>query len=103
MAGWIGGLVVMAIGLFAGHRYDDLHAAPDPEALNDYLFTNPGEQPQSERPRPVLKAPTPAPHEHSKHAIEVEARSNFARHVTTLFAELARADGEVVRDEVRVI
>ncbi|MBX5482771.1 MAG: TerB family tellurite resistance protein [Myxococcaceae bacterium] len=105
---WIGGLVGAAIGAFVGHRYDELHAAPDPDALKEYLFSKATEPPPHADVPPAPTAPTPhrrlpRPEEVSRGEIEARARALFARHIATLFAELARADGEVVRDEVRVI
>lgn len=64
-------------GLMAGHQVDELHAAPSETAGQ-------GE---------------PAPRSSQERA----AQDHFARHLCALFIEVARADGDVVRDEVRVV
>ena len=69
-------LLVIA-GLIVGHQVDELHALPSEAAGN-------GE--------PLSRA-----------ALNTAAQDHFARHLCSLFIEVARADGDVVRDEVRVV
>ena len=66
-----------------------------------------GRRVHREPPRPAARAAgrarsnaPPAPSSADLHA---QARAHFARHVCALFADVARADGDVVRDEVRVV
>jgi DnaJ like chaperone protein len=69
------GLLLVA-GLVIGHQVDGLH-----------LFTPANTAARSSGPTPRQEA----------------AQQHFARHLCALFIEVARADGEVVRDEVRVV
>jgi DnaJ like chaperone protein len=66
------------------------------------------------RPAEESGTPTPDPAGHpalldalpaakTREEVNAEARSRFADHVCTLFAAVARSDGEPVRDEVRVV
>lgn len=98
IGGWIGGVIALALGVFVGHRYDELHAEPPlrPDELPQFAFRD---DPPEAPPVSAIQQP----HALHRPVIEQRARSNFARHVTSLFAELARVDGEVTRDEVRVI
>jgi len=98
----LGALVGLAIGLafhsfaaavlFAilggliGHVVDALHA----EVVDDL-------PPR----RPISEVPIRAPDPELERAAEAQAA--FSRHLCSLFVEVARADGEVVRDEVRVV
>lgn len=75
--GWIAAAVFALIGAFVGSRFDRLYAPPDELEAG-------------------LEPPTAAD-------IHAQVRAHFARHVCALFAEVARADGDVVRDEVRVV
>jgi DnaJ like chaperone protein len=70
-------VVLVLMGAAAGHQYDLLHAPPEDTLLGGEPFT-----------RPVL---------------DTVAQEHFARHLCALFLEVARADGDVVRDEVRVV
>ncbi|MFZ5469545.1 MAG: TerB family tellurite resistance protein [Myxococcota bacterium] len=74
-------LVLALLGAWVGHRYDQLHDAAEPSVI-------------------PLSASAPVP---TKAAIEAQAREQFARHLCALFVEVARADGELVRGEVRVV
>ncbi|QRK07624.1 TerB family tellurite resistance protein [Archangium violaceum] len=69
-------LLVIA-GLLVGHQVDELHVLPSDAAGQ-------GE--------PVTRS-----------SLEIAAQDHFARHLCALFIEVARADGDVVRDEVRVV
>lgn len=92
--GWAAGFVFAAIGAFIGHRYDELHQAP--EELDEDVSAQPLPTPAAP---PLGALPPPVTTEE----INATARAHFARHVCALFADVARADGEVVRDEVRVV
>lgn len=79
----IGGLwpvvVLLLAGLLVGHQLDGLLPTPAARAAG------------------TPKAP-PAPDPQ-----EFAAQQHFARHLCALFIEVARADGDLVRDEVRVV
>ncbi len=89
---WVGGPLAIVLFTFAGgllgYRYDVINAIPteDPvEALESHL-------------------PSPAPSEPvTRAALDAQAQDHFARHLCALFIEVARADGEVARGEVRVV
>jgi DnaJ like chaperone protein len=70
-------LLVLA-GLVVGHQVDELNLLPSGTAAGNA--------------EPVTRSPQ-----------EFAAQDHFARHLCALFIEVARADGEVVRDEVRVV
>ncbi len=70
-------VVLVLMGTLAGHQYDLLHAPPE-DAL-------------------------PSADAFSRAALDTAAQEHFARHLCALFLEVARADGDVVRDEVRVV
>ncbi|HEX8439382.1 TerB family tellurite resistance protein [Archangium sp.] len=69
-------LLVIA-GLVVGHQVDELNLLPSEAAAK-------------EKPLP-------------RSALNTPAQDHYARHLCALFIEVARADGEVVRDEVRVV
>lgn len=99
LQGWILAIVFTAVGVFIGHRYDELHAAP--ESLPDAELG--GLPPSTARVDPSAPSLGALPSPKTRDEIDGEARASFARHVSTLFAELARVDGEIVRDEVRIV
>ncbi len=81
---WIGGplsiILLTFVGGVAGHLYDNATAAPPEPPAED-----------------LDSAPLTA------EDLDEEAQEHFARHLCALFIELARADGDVSRDEVRVV
>ncbi len=79
--GWLAAVIFALIGAFVGSRFDQLHAPPE-ELLE-----------------PTLRQQEPQ----TTSDIYAQARAHFARHLCALFAEVAGADGAVVRDEVRVV
>lgn len=82
-------VVFMVAGGVVGHFYDNAHAAPptDPtEGLEDVPFE---------------RAPPSSPV--SREQIDEQAQEHFARHLCALFIEVARVDGNVSREEVRVV
>jgi DnaJ like chaperone protein len=89
---WIGGpwaiVLFTFIGGVAGHLYDNAHALPPSNPLEG-LEEDPLSEPPSE---PV-----------AREQIDEQAQEHFARHLCALFIEVARVDGEVSRDEVRVV
>ncbi|MBI3185810.1 MAG: TerB family tellurite resistance protein [Myxococcales bacterium] len=74
-------IVLAAVGAYLGHRFDLAQdaAAQAPEG-GDAL-----------------------PEPRSKREVEREARALFARHLCTLFAEVAKVDGAPVREEIRAV
>jgi DnaJ like chaperone protein len=88
---WMGGplsiILCTFVGGVAGHFYDQANALP-PEDPTEGLRGAFG--------------PPRVPEPLSRAALDDEAQEHFARHLCALFIEVARADGEVVRDEVRV-
>jgi DnaJ like chaperone protein len=72
-------LLVIA-GLVVGHLADELNLLPSGTAETENTV------------KPVARSPQ-----------EFAAQDHFARHLCALFIEVARADGDVVRDEVRVV
>ncbi|HEX8820592.1 MAG TPA: TerB family tellurite resistance protein [Archangium sp.] len=68
---------LVIVGLILGHLLDELNVFPSEAAAQEKPL-----------PRSVLNTP---------------AQDHYARHLCALFIEVARADGEVVRDEVRVV
>ena len=72
-------LLVIA-GLVVGHQVDELNLLPSSSTAEN-------------NSKPV---DTRSPQ-------ELAAQDHFARHLCALFIEVARADGDVVRDEVRVV
>jgi DnaJ like chaperone protein len=89
---WIGGPLAIILFTFAGgvagHLYDNAQLAP-PEDPSEALDGGP---PPDGPPEPV-----------SREALDEQAQEYFARHLCALFIEVARADGEVARAEVRVV
>jgi DnaJ like chaperone protein len=70
-------VVLMLAGILVGHQLDGLLVPPS-------------------RAAGTRAPPAPPPQ-------ELAAQQHFARHLCALFIEVARADGELVRDEVRVV
>lgn len=89
---WIGGplaiIVCTFVGGVAGHFVDQANALPAEDPTEGLR----------ERFAPVDPSGPP-----TREALDEEAQDDFARHLCALFIEVARADGEVVRDEVRVV
>ncbi|MFL5343270.1 MAG: TerB family tellurite resistance protein [Hyalangium sp.] len=89
---WIGGpwaiVLFLIVGGVAGHFYDNAHAAPPPNPLEELGDAGTME----DTPEPV-----------SQEALDSQAQEHFARHLCALFIEVARVDGEVSRDEVRIV
>ncbi|ATB26708.1 TerB family tellurite resistance protein [Melittangium boletus] len=69
-------VLLIVAGVLVGHQVDELNVLPGPAV---------------EVPRP------------SRVSQDTAAQRHFARHLCALFIEVARADGELVRDEVRVV
>lgn len=101
-----------ALGLAVGKFHDDVNARATRDPLAPEL---PPPPPAPPRPRsPPRPAPAPAPRAsieededtpdfRTRPELEKVARMHFAQHLSALFVEVARADGEVVRGEVRVV
>jgi DnaJ like chaperone protein len=70
-------VLLIIVGVIVGHQVDGLHVLPE-EPLP-----------------PSGKGPAPR--------VDSAAQQHFARHLCALFVEVGRADGELVRDEVRVV
>ncbi len=70
-------VVLVLVGTLAGHQYDLLYAPPEEVPTGAVPFT--------------------------RAALDIAAQEHFARHLCALFLEVARADGDLVRDEVRVV
>ncbi|MHB8872980.1 MAG: J domain-containing protein [Myxococcaceae bacterium] len=85
-------LALAALGTIVGHFIDEAHAAPE-------LSDHPGQ--------PSVQGTAPPPPEASEPAAPerpaLESRGVFARHLCTLCIEVARADGQVVQGEIRVV
>ncbi|WP_255636137.1 TerB family tellurite resistance protein [Hyalangium versicolor] len=92
---WIGGpwaiVLLTFVGGLAGHYYDNTHAMP---------ASNPLEQLEEAG---LVSKDDPPPEPVTQEAIDAHAQEHFARHLCALFIEVARVDGEVSRDEVRVV
>jgi DnaJ like chaperone protein len=86
-------IVLAAVGLLAGHFVDQSHVAPE---LSEPPPSPPradfGEALGPSEAEPVARA-----------EVEAEARGLFAQHLCALCIEVARADGEIVQDEIRVV
>ena len=78
-------VLLLLAGLLIGHQVDELHVLP------------------SEHPEPAPNAASSPRLPGDRPAPNVAAQEHFARHLCALFIEVARADGEVVRDEMRVV
>jgi DnaJ like chaperone protein len=89
---WAGGPLAIILCTFlggvAGHLYDNAHAQP---------ASNPLEALEENLP------PEKLPEAVTQEAIDDHAQEHFARHLCALFIEVARVDGEVSREEVRVV
>jgi DnaJ like chaperone protein len=88
-------VLCLIAGVGLGHYFDEQHAAPhdSPELFNDFPapFEPPPEQaPLARRPGefPIVSAPEDDP---------------LDRDITALFVEVARADGDMRREEVREV
>lgn len=78
LIGWPLAIIPLVIvGLILGHLLDELNVFPTVAATP---------------PKPVPRSAQNTP-----------AQDHYARHLCALFIEVARADGDVVRDEVRVV
>ncbi len=99
-----GGLVLAALGAFVGHLYDSLHRPVEDELFDHEAASLREPEPEPAPRRPVAPPPllpdelTPPPRTRPE-----IARAQFASHLCELFVEVARADGEVVGEEVRVV
>jgi len=69
-------VLLIVAGVLVGHQVDELNVLPGP----------------------TKEAPQP-----TRVSQDTAAQQHFARHLCALFIEVARADGELVRDEVRVV
>jgi DnaJ like chaperone protein len=89
---WLGGpwaiVLLTFVGGMAGHLYDNSHAPPPSNPLEG--LEDPAIEPPSLEPV-------------TQETIDSQAQEHFARHLCALFVEVARVDGEVSRDEVRVV
>jgi DnaJ like chaperone protein len=89
---WIGGpwaiVLITVIGGCAGHLYDELNRPPDPDPLEGLEG--------GQLPEPPLGSVT-------REELDAQAQEHFARHLCALFIEVARVDGEVSREEIRVV
>jgi DnaJ like chaperone protein len=89
---WIGPLWVIILMTFfggvAGHLYDNAHALPEPSPIE-----GPEDGQFSEL----------SPASMSREQLDAQAQEHFARHLCALFIEVARVDGQVSREEVRVV
>ncbi len=90
---WIGGPLAIILftfaGAVAGHFYDNANALPPEDPLESI-----------DGPRSSLMAEPELP---SPESLDEQAQEHFARHLCALFIEVARVDGDVARDEVRVV
>ncbi len=97
LQGWAAALVLGAIGLFAGHRFDELKEAPEtPLAIED-------EDTDVRRRRPTLRELDDLPEPMSATELETQAQSLFAERLCGLFVAVANASNGLGRDEVRVV
>jgi len=90
---WIGGPLAIILftfaGAVAGYFYDNANALPPEDPLESI-----------DGPRGSLMAEPKPP---SPESLDEQAQEHFARHLCALFIEVARVDGDVARDEVRVV
>lgn len=87
-------VVFVLLGLLIGHHFfDATHAVPS--ELPDL-----DEDAEDDERTPVSRVRRREPL--TRDALDTQAQEHFARHVCALLMEVARADGDVVRDEVRV-
>lgn len=117
-------LVLAVIGLVLGQLYDGVHAPPPPEPLPEdgtrFGERERGHRAQVPPARPfvasasegsarsssgfaVEDAEDTPPDFKRRSELESVARARFARRLCELFVEVARADGDVVGEEVRVV
>jgi DnaJ like chaperone protein len=89
---WIGGPLFIILFTFAGgvvgHFYDNSKILPPVDPTEELHGV------------PHLDGP---PEPVSREALDEQAQEHFARHLCALFIEVARVDGDVTRDEVRVV
>lgn len=82
-------VLFLTAGGVVGHLYDNAHALPPVDPIEGL------------EPNPFLREPPSAPV--SKEQLDAQAQEHFARHLCALFIEVARVDGNVSREEVRVV
>ncbi len=89
---WIGGpwaiVLLTFLGGVAGHLYDDSNRVPELKSIDELENGRFTELPSA----PVMKE-----------ELDAQAQEHFARHLCALFIEVARVDGQVSREEVRVV
>lgn len=89
---WIGGPLAIILFTFfggvAGHLYDNAHAVPELRPIEGLEDSH---------------LPEPPPVSVAREQLDSQAQEHFARHLCALFIEVARVDGEVSREEVRVV
>ncbi|MFP2906153.1 TerB family tellurite resistance protein, partial [Pyxidicoccus sp. 3LFB2] len=94
-------VLLAAAGGFVGHRYDEQHAlfTDTPDVLSDFAppVPRPWEDEQAAEEPPKPHRPTTRPQE------EEEPDDVLARDLCALFIEVAHADGDVRREEVREV
>ncbi|RYZ36412.1 MAG: molecular chaperone DjiA [Myxococcaceae bacterium] len=91
--------IVLALiaGLAVGHYFDEQNAIPP---SNPELFSDFSDFPTaSKRPGPRREGPMPGEHR----AVETPPEDPLDREIVALFMDVARADGELRREEVREI
>lgn len=81
-------VLFLVAGGVAGHLYDNAHTAPSLSPLEGLEDAG------------TVDA---LPEAVTQESIDSQAQEHFARHLCALFIEVARVDGEVSRDEVRVV
>ncbi len=106
----LGVIVGLIVGLALRHPLAIVLFAIAGGLLGHVIFDAPHEPPPPDLPDDTEEDPeaTPVPRLRprreplTREAVDMQAQEHFARHVCALLMEVARADGEVVRDEVRV-
>lgn len=83
------------LGFVVGHHFFDA-----PHALPSELPDTDEDPDDDDERTPVRRVRRREPL--TREALDTQAQEHFARHVCALLMEVARADGDVVRDEVRV-
>lgn len=86
-------VLLLLLGVAVGHYFFDATSEPPPEPLDD-----PADDDDERTPVTFARRREPL----TRDELDTQAQEHFARHVCALLMEVARADGEVVRDEVRV-
>ena len=86
-------VLFVIIGFIVGHHFFDA-----PHALPSELPDTDEDDDPERTPVPRVRKREPL----TRDALDTQAQEHFARHVCALLMEVARADGDVVRDEVRV-